>query len=85
MSNCSSTLFMLLLLLVASGSMVVASNPKDTCMTYLGPSASTNPCGADCCRDKCLEQFKDKKPNPFYEEVPGGDPTHNCRCYHACP
>ncbi|KAG5603577.1 hypothetical protein H5410_025069 [Solanum commersonii] len=84
MSNCSSTLFMLLLLLVASGSMVVGSNPKDTCMTYLGPCADTDPCDANCCRDKCLEQFKDKKPNPFCEEATGGDPRY-CNCYHSCP
>ncbi|KAK6788522.1 hypothetical protein RDI58_012320 [Solanum bulbocastanum] len=84
MSNCSSTLFMLLLLLVALGTMVVGSNAKDTCMTYLGPCADTDPCDANCCRDKCLEQFKDKNPNPFCEEAIAGDPRY-CNCYHSCP
>lgn len=63
------------------GTMVLS---KDTCMTYLGPCADTDPCDANCCREKCLEQFKDKKPNPFCEESIAGDPRY-CNCYHTCP
>ncbi|KAG5603579.1 hypothetical protein H5410_025071 [Solanum commersonii] len=85
MANCSSTLFMLLLLVVASGTMVLASKPKepDTCMTYLGPCGSKD-CDANCCRDNCLEQFKHRKPEPVCELIPG-DATRLCNCYHWCP
>ncbi|KAG5603580.1 hypothetical protein H5410_025072 [Solanum commersonii] len=55
MANCSSTLFMLLLLVLASGSLVLASKypilDDPLCLTYLGS------CGNKDCDDLYMLSF----------------------------
>ncbi|KAM3269227.1 hypothetical protein P3S67_030109 [Capsicum chacoense] len=77
MANSSTTLFMLLLI-VASGSMVLASGP---CLTNLG--ACGKECDQECCQSRCYGNFQNKHPSPICEILPGSA-ERLCNCYHDC-
>ncbi|KAM3359184.1 hypothetical protein P3S68_022117 [Capsicum galapagoense] len=83
MANSSTTLFMLLLI-VASGSMVLASKGAildGSCLTNLGICGKN--CDQTCCEKNCFDDFRDRHPSPVCEMLPGSA-LRLCNCYHDC-